>query len=64
MILIGKFTEAQCAAKEDKLACEKAKKDSGGAIRYFDAKLRKRKGAYILEVYGMTLDEYANSNVI
>ena len=64
MKLIGKFTEAQCANREDKLARKKAYEESGGKIRYFFPKSRKRKGQYIMEVWGMTSEEYANSDII
>lgn len=64
MILIGKFTEAQLAAGEDKAACEKAKSDSGGRIKYFIPKFRRRNGKTVMELYGMDTNEYCNSSLI
>ena len=64
MKLIGTFTEAQLEAGEDKAACKKTERESGGAIRYFIPKFRRRNGKTIKELYGMTIEEYCNSSVI
>lgn len=64
MVLVGKFNEAQLAANEDKIACERVEAETGGRIKYFFSKLRHRKGRVVMELYGMTTDEYVNSNII
>ena len=64
MMLIGTFTEAQLSANEDKAACERVKAETGGRIKYFFPKFRHRKGKTVMELYGMTTDEYVNSNII
>ena len=64
MKLIGTFTEEQCQRREDKAECERVKEESGGELRYFVPKFRKRKGQTVMEVYAMTTDEYAKSNAI
>lgn len=64
MILVGRFTEAQVMAGEDKAACERVEKETSGRIHYFTPKFRRRKGSTIMEVYGMTTDEYYKNNVI
>lgn len=63
-MLIGTFTEAQLSAKEDKAACERVEAETGGRIKYFTPKFRRRKGKTIMELYGMTTDEYVNGNII
>lgn len=64
MKLIGTFTEAQVRAGEDKEAKHRAENESGGAIRFFVPKFKRRKGQTVMEVYGMTLNEYSTCNLI
>ena len=64
MILIGKFTEAQLAAGEDKAACARARAEHGDSVKYIVQKFRRRKGKAVTELYGMDTNEYCNSSLI
>ena len=64
MILIGKFTEAQLAAGEDKAACARARAEHGDMAKYVVPKFRRRNGKTVMELYGMDTNEYCNSSFV
>jgi hypothetical protein len=55
-IKVGTFDEAQLKKGEDKIATEKAKKESG--LTYTDTKIIKKGGKMFLEVYLVPNNEY------
>ena len=59
-IKVGTFNEEQMTNKEDKVATEKARKESG--LNYTDTKLYKKKGKYFLDVFLIPNEEYYNSS--
>lgn len=56
--LVGTFNEEQLIAKEDKVAVEKAKNETG--LKYVDTKLNHKKKS--ITIWLITDEEYLNSN--
>ncbi len=61
-VKVGSFNEEQLRKQEDKVATEKAMKETG--LKYTDTKIVKRQGRMFLEVYLITNEEYYNSTKI
>jgi len=58
--LVGTFNETQLIAKEDKIAVEKAQKETG--LTYTDTKLNHKKKS--ITIWLIPTEEYLNSNKI
>lgn len=58
--IVGTFNEAELRKGDDKVAIEKAQKETG--LKYVGNKIVKKGGKTLMEVYLMTDEEYLNSN--
>ena len=58
-VKVGTFNEAQLKSGEDKLAIEKAQKETG--LTYIDSKITKKGGKMFMEVYLVPTEEYLKS---
>lgn len=58
-VKVGTFNEAQLKSGEDKLAIEKAQKETG--LTYIDSKTTKKGGKMFMEVYLIPTEEYLKS---
>lgn len=58
-VKVGTFNEAQLKSGEDKLAIEKAQKETG--LTYIDSKITKKGGKMFMEVYLIPTEEYLKS---
>lgn len=61
MTLIGTYSEADFFAKKNK--ADEAKAEAKG-IKYFFPKFKRRRGKTIIELYGMTTEEYMKSGLL
>lgn len=61
MKLIGTYSEEDFFAKKNKVDEANAEKEG---IKYFFPKFRRRRGKTVVEIYGMTTEEYVKSPML